>query len=76
MQWTKITTYQASDSKHLETAITIYKPSSFREVIDTIDTGLYSLQRVLSKCKVKVINPSEDSELKNVNSPEDLKKKS
>lgn len=69
-----IITYQASNSKHLETTITIYQPSSFREVLDTIETGLYSLQRVLSSCKVKVINPADDSELKNINSPVDLKK--
>jgi len=70
-----IITYQGADSKYLETTITIYKPSAFREVLDTVEMGLYSLQRVLSNCKVKTINPAEDSELKNVNSPEDLKKK-
>lgn len=67
-----IITYEASDGKNLETTITIYQPSSFRSVLDAIDTGLYSLQRVLKDCKVKRIAPGDDAELKNVNSPEDL----
>ncbi|MEQ8472763.1 MAG: molybdenum cofactor guanylyltransferase [Marinoscillum sp.] len=67
-----IITYQRSDSPHLETTITIYNPSSFRELLDAVETGIYGLQRVLQKCKVKTIRPDDDDELKNVNKPEDL----
>lgn len=68
-----VITYQLSESKHLETTVTIYQPSSYRAVLDAVDSGLFSLQRILSNCKVKTINPSTNEELKNVNSPEDLK---
>lgn len=67
-----IITYKRSDAEYLETTITIYRPSSFRKILDAVDKGLYGLQRVLKECNVKVITPDGDKELKNVNTPEDL----
>lgn len=67
-----VITYQIDGSKHLETTITIYRPSAFRNVLDAVEMGLYSLQRVLQNAKVKTIAPGDASELKNVNEPEDL----
>ena len=68
-----IITYQPKGSDYLETTVTIYQPSSFRVVLDAIEMGLYGLQRVLKKCKVKTVAPNDNAELKNVNTPEDLK---
>ncbi len=67
-----IITYQKEGSKFLETTITIYQPPAFRNVLDAVESGLYSLQRVLKKSKVKTIAPSNPAELKNVNYPGDL----
>ncbi|MFY0598496.1 MAG: molybdenum cofactor guanylyltransferase [Cyclobacteriaceae bacterium] len=66
-----IVTFQKEDSSYFETTATIYKPSCFKLINEHVDTGNYSLQRILKKSKVKTLAGS-DEVLKNANSSEDL----
>lgn len=68
-----VVTFKKSGSDYFETTISLYKPSSFPTIRSAIKTGEYSLQKVLRQCNVLALKAKDESQLSNLNYPEDLK---
>lgn len=65
------TTFQI-DSHFFEATFSVYEPSAYEWLNNTLKTGNYSLQNALKKMRLKIIQSENSNDLLNINTQEDL----
>lgn len=67
--------YKKSNSAFYETTLAIYKSASFQAIQRAVDSGQYSLQKVLRACNTRSVTADNEAWLLNANTPGDLEKR-